>query len=99
MTYLGETFSYISPDGYLDGATVSFVNDNDSIYYEGWLAADVITEFVIMTGMEIERKYVYHEDLNTVNEVGIYDMVITYENEETNLKESIVIKDFLLNRL
>ena len=43
--------------------------------------------------MEIEREYRYHEDLNIVNEVGTYDMVITYENEETNLKESIVIKD------
>ena len=45
--------------------------------------------------MEIEREYRYNEDLNMVNEVGIYDMVITYENKETNLKESIVIKDFL----
>ena len=33
----------------------------------------------------------YHEYLNAVNEVGIYDMVITYENDETNLKESIII--------
>jgi hypothetical protein len=48
-----------------------------------------------MTGMEIEREYRYHEDLNAVNKFGIYDMVITYENDETNLKESIVIKDFL----
>ena len=95
MTYLGDTFSYISPDGYLDGATVSFVNDNNSIYCEGWGAPDVVTTFVIMTGMEIEREYKYHEYLNALNEVGIYDMVITYENEETNLKESIVIKDFL----
>ena len=95
MTYLGDTFSYISPDGYLDGATVSFVNDNNSIYCEGWGATDVVTTFVIMTGMEIEREYKYHEYLNALNEVGIYDMVITYENEETNLKESIVIKDFL----
>ena len=58
-------------------------------------ATCVVTKFVIMTGMEIEREYRYHEDLNAVNEVGIYDMVITYENDETNLKESIIIKDFL----
>ena len=30
MTYLGKTFSYTSPDGYLDGATVSFVNNDCS---------------------------------------------------------------------
>ena len=95
MTYLGETFSYTSPDGYLDGAIVSFVNDASSINCEGWAAPDVITKFFIETGMEIEREYRYNEDLNIVNEVGIYDMVITYENKETNLKESIVIKDFL----
>lgn len=95
MTYLGKTFSYISPDGYLDGATVSFVYDNSSITCEGWSATCVITKFIIMTGMEIESEYRYHEDLNVVNEVGLYDMIITYENEETNLKESIVIKDFL----
>ena len=95
MTYLGETFSYTSPDGYLDGATVSFVNNDSSINCEGWGATCVVTKFVIMTGMEIEKEYRYHEDLNAVNEVGIYDMVITYENDETNLKESIVIKDFL----
>ena len=95
MTYLGETFSYTSPDGYLDGATVSFINNDSSINCEGWDAICVVTKFVIMTGMEIEREYRYHEDLNAVNEVGIYDMVITYENDETNLKESIIIKDFL----
>lgn len=95
MTYLGETFSYTSPDGYLDGAVVSFVNNDSTINCEGWGAFAVITKFVITTGMEIEREYRYHEDLNVVNEVGLYDMVITYENEETNLKESIVIKDFL----
>lgn len=95
MTYLGETFSYTSPDGYLDGAIVSFVNNESSINCEGWGAACVVTKFIIMTGMEIERDYRYHEDLNAVNEVGIYDMVITYENEETNLKETIVIKNFL----
>ena len=95
MTYLGETFSYTSPDGYLDGATVSFINNDSSINCEGWGASCVVTKFVIMTGMEIEREYRYHEDLNAVNEVGIYDMVITYENDETNLKESIIIKDFL----
>ena len=95
MKYLGKTFSYTSPDGYLDGATVSFVNNDSSINCEGWGATCEVKKFVIMTGMEIEREYRYHEDLNAVNEVGIYDMVITYENDETNLKESIVIKDFL----
>lgn len=95
MTYLGDTFSYTSPDGYLDGAVVSFVNNDSLINCEGWGAPSVISKFTILTGMEIEREYRYHEDLNIVNEVGIYDMVITYENEETDLKESIVIKDFL----
>ncbi|MBR2336962.1 MAG: hypothetical protein IKA61_03335 [Clostridia bacterium] len=95
MTYLGEEFSYTSPDGYLDGATVSFVNDSSVINCEDWLATTVVTKFVIVPGMEIERGYRYHESLNVVNEVGVYDMVITYENEETSLKESIVIEDFL----
>lgn len=96
MKYLGETFGYTSPDGYLDGATVSFVNDNYSITCEPWCATCVVTKFIMMTGMEIEREYRYHEDLNNVNVGGIYDMVITYENEETGLKESIIIEDFLI---
>jgi hypothetical protein len=95
MTYLGETFSYTSPDNYLDGAMVSFVNKNDEINCEGWGAGLSVTKFVILKGQVIERTYKYNEDLNNLNEVGVYDMVITYENEETGLKESITIKDFL----
>ncbi len=95
MTYLGETFGYTSPDGYLDGATVSFVNENDTISCEGWCATCVVSKFIIFKGQVIERDYKYNESLNKINEVGLYDMVITYENEETNLKESIVIEDFL----
>ena len=95
MEYLGETFKYTSPNAYLDGATVSFINDHNSINCEDWMAATVITEFVVYNGMVIEREYRYHESSNFINKVGIYDMVITYENEKTNIKESIVIEDFL----
>lgn len=95
MKYLGKAFGYTSPDGYLDGATVSFVNDSSSISCEAFGVTCVITKFFIFNGMEIEKEYRYNEDLNNLNEVGLYDMVITYENVETNLKDSIVIKDFL----
>lgn len=95
MTYLGKPFSYTSPDTYLDGATVTFVNNTNEILCEGWAAGEAITKFHIFTGQVIERTYKYNEDLNDVNEVGLYDMVITYANEETKLSESITIKDFL----
>lgn len=95
MTYLGETFSYTSPDNYLDGATISFINKKDEINCEGWGAGLAVTKFVILKGQVIERTYKYNEDLNNLNEVGLYDMVITYKNEENNLKESITIKNFL----
>ncbi len=95
MTYLGEPFSYISPDTYLDGATVSFVNGSNTIVSEKGAVNTAITQFDITQGMIIDRTYRYNDDLKALNEVGVYDMVITYENEEADLKESIVIEDFL----
>lgn len=95
MTYLGEPFSYTSPDGYLDGAVADFVNANGKITREGWGAACVVQKFFISTEQVIERTYDYYESLREVNAEGVYDMVITYELDEIGLKESIVIKDFL----
>lgn len=95
MTYLGETFSYVNGDSYLDGATVSFVDEKRVISCEGWVAFEVITSFVITKGMVIEHTYRYLEDLNDVNNVGEYDMIINYRNEHNNINETIVIEDFL----
>ena len=55
MTYFGESFSYVNSDGYLDGATCKFVNEDGEIICEGWGAAAVMTKFIIITGMEIIR--------------------------------------------
>ena len=95
MTYLGETFSYVNGNTYLDGATVTFVNERSTVECEGWDAGEAITKFTITTGMIIERDYFYNEIANNQNEVGVYDMVITYSNRHNNINESIVIKDFL----
>ena len=35
------------------------------------------------------------ESLENLNEVGLYDMVITYSNRHNNINESIIIKNFL----
>jgi len=95
MTYLGEPFSYINGNSYLDGATVTFVNGEGEIKAEGWAADDMVTSFTVTTGQVIERTYKYNETLSPLNPVGTYDMVITYENKDNNIRESIVIKDFL----
>ena len=96
MTYLGETFSYVSGNGYLVGATISFVNDNGMIKEDAIIAPDVVTPFTITTGMVIRNEYDYLEDLYQLNEVGTYDMVIRYSNDQNNIDESITIKDFLV---
>lgn len=95
MTYLGETFHYVDGDTYLDGATVEFVNENDKITYEPMFGGAAITEFTIVTGDVISRTYQYREDGNQMNKIGVYDMVINYENQPNQLDETIVIKDFL----
>lgn len=95
MTYLGETFIYVNSNTYLDGAVVVFINDDNEIICDPWAAGDAITTFVIYNGMIIERTYSYSEDLNNLNKVGLYDMVIIYQNEYNDLYESITIKDFL----
>ena len=88
MTYLGESFSYTSGVGYLEGANIKFINKTNKIIHEPILAPDVVTEFYIYTGMKITDIYEF-TDGNPKNEVGIYDMIISYKDEE------IVVKDFL----
>ena len=88
MTYLGESFSYTSGVGYLEGANIKFINKTNKIIHEPILAPDVVTEFYIYTGMKITDVYEF-TDGNPKNEVGIYDMIISYKDEE------IVVKDFL----
>ena len=91
MTYLGKTFSYTSPDGYLDGATATFVNGKNSIECEGWLATAVITKFVIYTGMEIEREYKYCKYDNKTNLSGTYDMIISYNGKDIKVKNFLKV--------
>lgn len=88
MTYLGESFSYTSGNGYLEGANIKFINKTNKIIHEPILAPDVVTEFYIYTGMKITDVYEF-TDGNPKNEAGIYDMIISYKDEE------IVVKDFL----
>ncbi len=95
MTYLGETFSYVNGDGYLDGAIVDFVNDTNTISAEPIPAPAVVTPFTITTGMVINCDYYYLEGLDDLNNIGLYDMVINYTNIHNNINESIIIKDFL----
>ena len=89
MTYLGETFSYTNSSGYLDGATCTFVNDDNKIVCEGWGETAVVKTFEIYTGMVIDRTYDYPQSLDKQFNEGTYDMVITYRGE------SITVKDFL----
>lgn len=95
MTYLGESFSYTNGNSYLDGATVTFVNEESKILPEPVFASDVITPFYIYTGMVINSDYFYNEYLDNLNKVGIYDMVINYNNTTSNVDETIIIQDFL----
>ena len=95
MTWLGESFSYTSPDGYKDGATATFVNGDCRIGAEGWGAAAVISHFSVSRGEVIERTYKHPVDPRVSFAEGVYDMVVTYELREIGLSESIVIEDFL----
>ena len=89
MTYLGESFSYVNPTDYLDGATCTFINGEDKIICEGWGETCVVTTFSVFTGMEIDRTYFYPYNLSNQLKKGTYDMVISYRGE------SVVIEDFL----
>ena len=95
MTYLGETFIYTNGTNYLDGATVSFVNGEEKISYEGWGEYTVVTKFVIFNGMVIEQEYNYPYYININPQDGTYDMIINYNNKHNNIDESIIIEDFL----
>lgn len=95
MTYLGKPFSYVNGTSYMDGATISFVNSKDRIDCEGWGEFTVVTPMMITTGMVIDRTYIYREDVENLFTPGVYDMVITYQNEHNNISESIVIENFL----
>ena len=95
MKYLGKTFSYVNGNTYLDGATVKFTNETSRIVYEPWFAGEAITPFTIETGMVIDSEYKYNESLDNQNAAGVYDMVITYSNSDNNIKDTIIINDFL----
>ena len=101
MTYLGESFTYTHSNGYKAGATVSFINNDDSIYCEPIIAPAVISQFSVMNGEVIEDTYYYYDRLmyqnNLIfeNTVGTYDMYIEYENKYNNVFGSIIIEDFL----
>lgn len=95
MRYLGSTFTYTSPDGYLDSAIVKFVNSEHQIGYESFGTITVVTKFTVYNGMIIERNYRFNEGLQRINEPGVYDMVIEYVNEETGISDKVVIKEFL----
>ena len=91
MTYLGETFSYVNGDDYLDGATITFVNENSEIIAEPVFAGDVISPFIIYTGMVIKNDYRYSD----FKDSGLYNMFINYSNYEYGINETITINDFL----
>ena len=95
MTYLGEPFTYVNDSGYLDGATILFVNSNNQIEGRSGLHTQVVTKFNITYGMVIENKYIYYDHIDEPNEPGIYDMVINYQNIIAGINESITIEDFL----
>lgn len=95
MTWLGESFSYTSPDGYKDGATVTFVSGENQISRVGGSAAAVVSRFSVSRGEVIERTYKHPVDPRVSFAEGVYDMVVTYELREIGLSESIVIEDFL----
>lgn len=95
MTYLGESFQYVNGTSYVDGATVSFINADNQIDCEGWGEFEVVTTIGIGTGAVIEHTYDYKDYPCGLFASGVYDMVITYENEHVGIKESIVIENFL----
>lgn len=94
MTYLGKAFSYTSPHYGLEGAKVSFVNENYLIknVEGGYFAAQ--RKFEIYPGTIIESTNIFYEELNNLYNEGKYDIRIKYENIQNNIQDEIIIKDF-----
>lgn len=88
MTYTGETYSYVSPDIYLDGAELEFKNESNSINMEGWGAGAAVTHFTILKGQVIDRTYNYYLSENK----GTYDIVVSYKDVEKTVKDVLTIE-------
>lgn len=89
MTWLGEGFGYTNGDGYLDGAYARYSNGNHTLECEPVAADDVITEFYIPNGAEIDREYYMHR-LDELDCLGDYSATISYRfSEEKPVVESV----------
>lgn len=95
MTFLGETYDYEHGSGYLDGATAHFVNEHSEIYYESWMEFCIISHFLIRNGDVIKHVYQYNDPLDHPNDVGVYDMVISYRHQLTGVLATITLEDVL----
>ena len=90
MTYLGETFTYVNSNTYLEGALPKFVSKDDTLEMDGWFAGEAITTFTVKTGDIIDRNYKFLERYTSISE-GTYDMYVTYRGEEVFAEDVITI--------
>ena len=91
MTYLGETFTYTSPDTYCEVAKPRFVSGANSVPMEGWMAGAALTDFTIETGQVLAQDFNFYDAHDNRNKEGVYDLYITYRGEEIFVEDFLVI--------
>jgi len=91
MTYLGETFTYTNPTGYLAGAVPRFECGEDTVPMEGWFEATVVSQFTVTTGQVITRDYQFLNSLKNPSKEGVYDLIVEYRGEEVKLENFLEV--------
>ena len=82
MTYLGETFSYVSSSSYLEGAECIFKNGENIISCDiTEFGDDVLTDYTIEAGTEITKTRTYAVEATESIVPGTYDMEVSYRGE------------------
>lgn len=98
LKWLGESFSYINGDSYLEGAVVTLKNKDDvKILPLPIIACEVITPFTILTNQIIDSEYLYEIDKKDLV-ISDYDMFISYRFDDEVIKlDNVLVIDILMD--
>lgn len=86
MTYTGETFTYTSPFTYLEGASVDFIDGENSMN-SNFAFMDAAATYTVETNQVIDRTYTYYPQ-----KAGTYDMKVSYRGETIIVEDVLIIE-------
>jgi len=86
MTYTGETFTYTSPFTYLEGASVDFIDGENSMN-SNFASMDAFATYTVETNQVIDRTYTYYPQ-----KPGTYDMKVSYRGETIIVEDVLIIE-------